>query len=180
MRIDYAYQRPKHEKLASLIDDYNIGTECIWCSRRIKNVFFRVFVRVFVVKQGPLLVWIWPCFLDVSYFIIDSKFEEPMARGTKLVAGKSNTWRRTNGFPISGAHCDITCTGRSDIDPAQDENNITYHNMVNCIGEKCIIQSGMLCVLGIWLLWTVSQEVICSTCLSDSVRNANVWKPWMK
>lgn len=61
-------------------------------------------------------------------------------------------------FPVAGAHCDNTCTGRSNIDPAQDEKYHTYHKMANCIGEKCIIQLGMC-----------ENDAVCNSCITDTV-----------
>mmetsp|Transcript_5368 Transcript_5368/g.10235 ORF Transcript_5368/g.10235 Transcript_5368/m.10235 type:complete len:993 (-) Transcript_5368:124-3102(-) len=60
-------------------------------------------------------------------------------------------------FPVSGAHCENTCTGRANLDPQEDEKYHTWHKMANCIQDKCIIQLG-LC----------ENDLVCSTCVGEN------------
>jgi hypothetical protein len=61
-------------------------------------------------------------------------------------------------FPVGGAlHCDNSCTGRANVDPKEDDKYHTYHQMANCIEDKCIIQLAMC-----------EEDYLCSSCIGDS------------
>lgn len=60
-------------------------------------------------------------------------------------------------FMVSGGTCDLTCTGRKNVDPAQDKKYQGYHKMVNCIEDKCLIQAQ-----------ACSKDLVCASCLTDN------------
>ncbi len=61
-------------------------------------------------------------------------------------------------FAVGGAqHCENTCTGRSNVDPEEDEKYHTYHKMADCIERECILQLAMC-----------EDDVVCTSCLNSA------------
>jgi hypothetical protein len=80
---------------------------------------------------------------------------KPMKHGSPAIA--SGGAPMDCEFPVSGAHCENTCTGRSNVDAQEDEKYHTWHKMANCIQDKCILQLG-LC----------ENDLVCSSCVGDN------------
>lgn len=62
-------------------------------------------------------------------------------------------------FPVAGGTqgCELTCNGRKNVDPDQDQKYQGYHKMVNCIEQKCLIQ-----------VESCKRDFVCNSCLSDN------------
>jgi hypothetical protein len=64
-------------------------------------------------------------------------------------------------FPVAGATCADTCTGRSSRTPANDDDYTDLHKMDKCISEKCVIQK-QACI----------DDSSCKQCLVEDIPDA--------
>eukprot|EP00554_Chaetoceros_debilis_P001716 CAMPEP_0194085068 /NCGR_PEP_ID=MMETSP0149-20130528/16204_1 /TAXON_ID=122233 /ORGANISM="Chaetoceros debilis, Strain MM31A-1" /LENGTH=889 /DNA_ID=CAMNT_0038767871 /DNA_START=1 /DNA_END=2670 /DNA_ORIENTATION=- len=77
---------------------------------------------------------------------------KPLKTGSRAISSGSSPM--DCDFPVSGDDCKLTCDGIPNRNPEDDKKYRGYHQMVNCINEKCLIQ-----------LETCAKDSVCSSCI---------------